>query len=371
MASEQKIFDGTQEESSNPPSQSMHELEALTDKAILSHQDEAKIASTEFENIQKRYQDLIAKLPHAEGWFEKAPFIGYGGHWIIEPLLAGCLHAQDFFQARPDDFFICSYPKSGTTWLKALAFSIVNRSRFDDSSNPLLKRNPHELVPFIEIEFAFFPQVDVLKDEGNTLFSTHMPHGLLPESISNSGCKMVYIWRDPKDTFISMWTFFQKQKFGSGPLNSLEECFDMFCLGFSGYGPYLDHVMSYWKAYQENPNKILFLKYETMREDPLPYVKRLAEFMGYGFTAEEEEKGVVEKVVNLCSFETLKNLEANKGDKYRQDIPLNAYQNSAYFRKGKVGDWQTNLTPEMAARIDGLMEEKFKGTGLLEHFYAT
>ncbi|KAH0857574.1 hypothetical protein HID58_085835 [Brassica napus] len=342
MASEQQIFNGTQEESSNPPSQSMHELEALTDKTILSHQDEAKIASKEFENIQKRYQDLIAKLPHAEGWFEKAPFIGYGGHWIIEPLLAGCLHAQDFFQARPVDFFICSYPKSGTTWLKALAFSIVNRSRFDDSSNPLLKRN--------------------------TLFSTHMPHGLLPESISNSCCKMVYIWRDPKDTFISMWTFFQKQKFGSGPLNSLEECFDMFCLGLSGYGPYLDHVMSYWKAYQENPNKILFLKYETMREDPLPYVKRLAEFMGYGFTAEEEEKWVVEKVVNLCSFETLKNLEANKGEKYREDIPLNAYQNSAYFRKGKVGDWQTYLTPEMAARIDGLMEEKFKGTGLLEHF---
>ncbi|CAG7861378.1 unnamed protein product [Brassica rapa] len=368
MASEQQIFDGTQEESSNPHSPSMHELEALTDKAILSHQDEAKIASTEFENIQKRYQDLIAKLPHAKGWVEKAPFIGYCGHWIIEPLLAGCLHAQDFFQARPVDFFICSYPKSGTTWLKALAFSIVNRSRFDDSSNPLLKRNPHELVPFIEIEFAFFPQVDVLKDKGNTLFSTHMPHGLLPESISNSGCKMVYIWRDPKDTFISMWTFFQKQKFGSGPLNSLEECFDMFCLGFSGYGPYLDHVMSYWKAYQENPNKILFLKYETMREDPLPYVKRLAEFMGYGFIAEEEKNGIVEKVVNLCSFETLKNLEANKGEKYREDIPLNAYQNSAYFRKGKVGDWQTYLTPEMAARIDGLMEEKFKGTGLLEHF---
>ena len=25
------------------------------------------------------------------------------------------------------------------------------------------------------------------------------------------------------------------------------------------------------------------------------------------------------------------------------------------------------LTPDMAARIDGIMEEKFKGTGLLEY----
>ncbi|CAH2047801.1 unnamed protein product [Thlaspi arvense] len=141
----------------------------------------------------------------------------------------------------------------------------------------------------------------------------------------------------------------------------------MFCQGFSWYGPYLDHVMSYWKAYQENPDQILPLKYEMMRADPLPYMRRLAEFMGYGFTSEEKKKGVDEEVVNLCSFETLKNLEANKGEKHREDVPISAYLNSAFFRKGKVGDWQNYLTPEMAARIDGLMEEKFKGTGLLEH----
>ncbi|KAL0836589.1 hypothetical protein Bca101_088478 [Brassica carinata] len=175
------------------------------------------------------------------------------------------------------------------------------------------------------------PQVDdVANDNGNTLFSTHIPYGLLPEAISKSGC-------------------------------------------LSLYGPYLDHVMSYWNAYQENPDQILFLKYETIRADTLPYVKRLAEFMGYGFTAEEEKKGVVEGVVNLCSFETLKNLEANKGEKDREgtegreDIPSNFYPKSPYFRKGKVGDWSNYLTPEMAARIDGLMEERFKGTGLLEH----
>ena len=54
----------------------------------------------------------------------------------------------------------------------------------------------------------------------------------------------------------------------------------------------------------------------------MPHVKRLAEFMGYGFTDEEEKNGVVEKVVNICSFETLKNLEANKGDKEREIILL-------------------------------------------------
>ncbi|CAN6917757.1 unnamed protein product, partial [Brassica oleracea] len=212
-------------------------------------------------------------------------------------------------------------------WLPKVRHHLAQSSSFlySHSSNPLLKSNPHDLVPFIEGELSLVPQVDdVANDNGNTLFSTHIPYGLLPESISKSGCKMVRQWP-------SQYT--------------LEESFDMFCRGLSLYGPYLDHVMSYWNAYQENPDQILFLKYETIRADTLPYVKRLAEFMGYGFTAEEEKKGVVEGVVNLCSFETLKNLEANKGEKDREgtegreDIPSNFYPKSPYFRKGKVGDW--------------------------------
>ncbi|CAH8377495.1 unnamed protein product [Eruca vesicaria subsp. sativa] len=333
----------------------------------LPNQDETVTESTEFEKNQKRYQELIATFPHHKGWRPKNPLIEYGGHWLIQPRLEGCMYAQEFFQAQPSDLLICTYPKTGTTWLKALIFAISNRSRFkySSSSNPLLKRNPHELIPFIEIEFAFFPHVDALKGKENTLFSTHLPYGLLPESVSRSGCKMVYIWRDPKDTFISMWTFYQKQKTDDGPLESLEESFDMFCRGFSSNGPYLDHVLSYWKAYQKNPDRILFLKYETMRADPLMYVRRLAEFMGCGFTEEEEKERVLEKVVNLCSFETLKNLEPNKGEKDMVDRPC-SYANSAYFRKGEIGDWRNYLTPEMAARIDGLVVEKLKGSGLLE-----
>ena len=89
--------------------------------------------------------------------------------------------------------------------------------------------------------------------------------------------------------------------------------------------------------------------------------------MGYGFTAEEDKEGIVDKVVNLCSFDTLKNLESNQGEK-NMEIRPSSFANSAFFRKGEIGDWQNYLIPEMAARIDGLMVEKLKGSGLLEWY---
>ncbi|XP_010537408.1 PREDICTED: cytosolic sulfotransferase 16-like [Tarenaya hassleriana] len=327
---------------------------------------ESKTDQTELQKNQKRYREIITRLPEKKGWRQEEILSEFGGHWWRKPNIQGLLHARENFRARPDDFVICSYPKTGTTWLKALTFAIINRFKFDEATSPLLKRLPHEFVPYLEVEFAFFPEIDVLKDKANTLFATHIPFGLLPKSILDSDCKMAYIWRDPKDTFISLWAFLHKEKSEDGEMSGLEESFDMFCKGVSVYGPYLDHVFGYWKAKQENPKKIMFLKYEEMRANPIPYVKRLAEFMGYGFTEEEEAKGNVERVVNLCSFETLKNLKTNKGEKGRKDRP-GTFANSAFFRKGEVGDWMNYLTPEMAARIDGLMENKFRGSGLLRH----
>lgn len=39
-------------------------------------------------------------------------------------------------RARPTDVYLTSKPKSGTTWLKALVFSIMNRSRYSFSAHP-------------------------------------------------------------------------------------------------------------------------------------------------------------------------------------------------------------------------------------------
>ncbi|GLT42059.1 hypothetical protein SLA2020_160810 [Shorea laevis] len=80
------------------------------------------------------------------------------------------------------------------------------------------------------------------------------------------------------------------------------------------------------------------------------HVKRLAEFMECPFALEEESRDVAQKIVELCSFEKLSNLEVNKTGK---QLVLDV-----------VGDRKNHLTAEMVARLDDITEQKWKGSGL-------
>ncbi|KAI5660065.1 hypothetical protein M9H77_28858 [Catharanthus roseus] len=264
---------------------------------------------------------------------------------------------QEHFEAQPNDIFVCSFPKTGTTWLKALAFAISTRNQVGLKPSPLLTNMPHECVPFLEFDPVHHDKRD---PDQLPLFATHIPYDSLPKSIIESaGCKIIYICRDPKDTFVSLWYFLTK-------LTDTEVCFekefDLFCQGKSGFGPFWDHVLGFWKASLESPERILFLKYEDMKKDHnLFYVRRLAEFMNQPFTKEEEDKQLPKKIMDLCSFGNLSSLEVNKNEKYFAEFGI---KNSAFFRKGEIGDWKNHLTKEMAETIDRISEEKLGTCGL-------
>ncbi|XP_059644581.1 cytosolic sulfotransferase 15-like [Cornus florida] len=313
--------------------------------------------------METEEDQLLQALPRERNWDGTSYIFQYQGFWFPSWGIHGVISFQRRFQARATDLFLASFPKYGTAWLKSLIFTTVNRARYGLNDTPLLITSPHDLVPFLDLDlFSNKNQIPDLEHHPNPrIFATHTAYSLLPASMRDSCCRIVYVCRNPLDQFISYWHFVvQRSKEYVAPPLSLEESFDMYCNEIHSFGPFCDQVLGYWKASLENPNKVLFLKYEDMKEDgKFQYLKKLAEFLGCPFSADEERDGVMEQVSRLCSFENLKSLEVNNTGKRKSGSP-----NSAFFRKGKVGDWANYLTPSMAQRLNNLVEEKLAGSGL-------
>nr|P52838.1 RecName: Full=Flavonol sulfotransferase-like [Flaveria bidentis]AAA87399.1 sulfotransferase-like flavonol [Flaveria bidentis] len=306
-------------------------------------------------------EEILKTLPqHTCSWLKhKIIMYKYQDFWTSKQLLEGTLMAQQSFKAEPSDVFLCSAPKTGTTWLKALAFAIVTRENFDESTSPLLKKLVHECVPFLERQVE---EIEHNRESSSLpLVATHLPYASLPESVIASNCRMVYIYRNIKDVIVSNYHFLREAFKLSMEDAPFEETFEDFYNGNSSYGPYWDHILGYRKASLDMPDKILFLKYEDLKSEPISNVKRLAEFIGYPFSNDEEKAGVIENIINMCSFENLSSLEVNKTRKPKGGM----LENRLYYRKGQDGDWKNYFTNEMKEKIDKIMDEKLSGTGLI------
>ncbi|XP_021299954.1 LOW QUALITY PROTEIN: cytosolic sulfotransferase 14-like [Herrania umbratica] len=283
----------------------------------------------------------------------------FQGHWCLSQLVPNVISFQKHFQALDDDIVLASKPKTGTTWLKSLAFSIMNRNRFTLSDSPLNSSNPHDLVPYFEMTLYKDGQIPDFADVSSPrLFSTHLPYQALAESIKQSNSRIVYIARNPLDVIVSLWHFITSKPERADW--TLEECFEQFCRGEEAYGPFWDHVLRYWKESSEKPNKVLFLKYEDMKENAKPHIRKMAEFMGFPFSVEEETAGVIEEIAKFCSLSNLKDLEVNKTG----TLAASPRQTKPFFRKGEVGDYVNYLSNSAVERFCKIFDEKLSGSGL-------
>ncbi|KAL5803646.1 hypothetical protein ACOSQ4_031951 [Xanthoceras sorbifolium] len=276
----------------------------------------------DFQN--KEDQQLLLTLPRVKSWD------GIGLHGIIS--------FQKHFQAKDTDIILATFPKSGA------------------KNTPLLTISPHDLVPLLEIQVYGINQFSILEDlHTPRTLATHLPYASLPPSIISSSCRIVYLCRNPLDQFISNWHFALKTQDQAitEPI-SLDDAFEMLCQGVQCYGPIWDHMLWYWKASLEKPDKILLLKYEDLQEDIISCLQKLADFLGCPFTVEEETRGMIEELSKFSSFDNMKNLEVNQSGRLTS-IPI---EKELFFRKGKVGDWINHLSPSMSKLLEKVMEEK-------------
>ena len=244
---------------------------------------------------------------------------------------------------KAEDVIICTYPKCGTTWMQQIVKLIANNG-VETLVNVDVCVPWMELMSLTEIESMSSPR----------FFKTHLPYQLMAGGgdPANTNAKYIYVLRNPKDVAVSSYNFYEKVF-----LNFLsitwESYLDAFLEGDVSFGAFYSHYLGWWL--HKDASNILFLSYEQMKRDLSSVVTRVSSFLGYNLTDE-----VIQTIVKQSHFDNMKNnSSANK--EY-----INPYTpgKTPFMRKGVIGDWRNVFTEEQSAKMDAVITDKLRASGL-------
>ncbi|XP_004478469.1 sulfotransferase 1C1-like [Dasypus novemcinctus] len=256
------------------------------------------------------------------------------------------------FEAKPDDLLICSYPKSGTTWIQEIVDMIEQNGDLEKCQRTII----HHCHPFIEwIEPPQPSGVDQAnKMPSPRILKTHLPGQILPPSFWKENSKIIYVARNAKDCLVSYYHFSRMNKKLPAP-GILKEFVETFKAGKVLWGSWYDHVKGWWDA--KDKHRILYLFYEDVKEDPKQEIQKILKFLKKDISDE-----ILNKIIYHTSFDVMKQ---NPMTNYTT-FPTNVMDHSIspFMRKGMPGDWKNYFTVAQNEEFDKDYEKKMAGSTL-------
>eukprot|EP01062_Namystynia_karyoxenos_P028208 TRINITY_DN21414_c0_g3_i2.p1 TRINITY_DN21414_c0_g3~~TRINITY_DN21414_c0_g3_i2.p1 ORF type:complete len:1491 (+),score=369.84 TRINITY_DN21414_c0_g3_i2:86-4474(+) len=270
------------------------------------------------------------------------------------------MHAM---QLERDDVFLCSFPKTGTTWVNRILFCLL-RMNADGEFPPWLDLGTAlgysvqvypDWVPLDRPADPDWPGIgpggvmgkltwgDLMTQPRPRLFSTHAPAALLPASLAQGSGRLVYVTRNPKDTMCSLHYFRGEPKDGWHGNEHGPGTLARFLSGDQNYGSFFQHC----RGIQEWMNTHTRLRchvvnYETLHANFSGEVNRLAAFLDVPMTPQK-----LGKIADLTSFSTMKSGPGEAG---------------LMLRKGVCGDWvNAPLTPRQWRDVEDKFTKELGG----------
>ncbi|XP_053546628.1 sulfotransferase 2B1 [Bombina bombina] len=251
--------------------------------------------------------------------------------------------AENEFQVLDDDVYIVTYPKSGTNWMIEI-LSLIKKQGDPSWCNSVIiwLRSP-----WIETKEGQSQIKDVLRPR---VLTSHLPCHIFTKSFFSSKAKIIYIMRNPKDIFVSLFYFAKMLCLYKDP-ESFQKYLEDFLEGNVLYSSWFDHVKGWMQL--KDDSRFFFITYEELQQDLRGSVLRICKFIG-----KELNDAAIDSVVENSSFKVMKE---NKMSNYSL-TPLEYldHRKGSFMRKGIVGDWKNHLTVAQNEYFDKVYQEKMK-----------
>lgn len=252
--------------------------------------------------------------------------------------------ARLLFSPRPDDIYIASYPRSGTTVVQLVLHQLVTKGgdlTFDHIS---------EVIPFLERAIHMGRDFESLPSP--RVFKTHLPYG----ELSRWPGKYIYVVRDGRDVLVSYFHFHNTHlRVRGAAKRKLSEFCDLFLSGRIAGGSWFKHV-SEWLSRSDHDN-VLVVKYEELISDLPREVRRIAAFCDI-----DVDTATCARICRHCSFDFMKEREA-QFDHINEILWERRFQESAFIRRGRTGSWKDELSGAQSIAFDTIAQRWFTKLG--------
>ncbi len=231
-------------------------------------------------------------------------------------------------RARPDDVYVATYPRSGTTWMQFLLHVLARGPDVDF-------RHITDVSPWFERSLAIgtMQAVDLDRLPSPRIFKTHLPRQWLPAT-----GRFIALVRDPADVALSYYALY-RDYLGFG--GTQDEFVERFAQGRVQYGSWWKHVQG-WQRHAEDPN-VRVLRYEALRADPAAVLGQVARFAGLS-----TDPARVRAAVAAASRDRMKAQE-DRFDHATSLLLERGVSPRSFIGAGRVGAGAGGLTPAQHA----------------------
>lgn len=260
------------------------------------------------------------------------------------------------FVARPDDIFVTTPPKSGTTWTQGIVRSLLWPN--GDAPAPAF-----DLAPWLDARMG--PVDDVLARlealPHRRVIKTHSPADCTPIFTE---CRYLAVYRDGRDALVS-WAN-HRRKMRPEVLQGLNAAaaldgvapwppvwdgdMDQLLEEWVGWGTPMEHLASWWPLRGEP--FVLLVHYADLLADLGGEMRRIADFLDI-----DVPPHLWDDVVRRCEFAEM------RSDHESSAILSRAFEDGAraFFDQGTNGRWRDVLTEAQLRRhetlVHGLLPE--------------